>query len=103
MKRANLVAITQMTKSICIKDTSDCISYRFSLLFIIINVSISNSMVPRPSAIWKSMHESEGRVQFEVFEKRTSVCFSQIARETMRHTIILINNIHERIMQSACA
>jgi hypothetical protein len=68
-------------------------------------VCIGNSMVS--SAIWKrkmhewvfqrlsKLHESEGRVQFEVFEKLTSVCFFQIARET-----ILINSMHEKIMQS---
>ncbi len=31
------------------------------------------------------LHESEGRVQFEVFEKLTSVCFFQIAQETIRN------------------
>ena len=57
------------------------------------------------SAIWKKharvcfqrrskLHESEGRVQFEVFGKLTSVCFFQIARETI---LLLVNNIHERI------
>ncbi len=57
------------------------------------------------SAIWKKharvsfsktikMHEFEGRVQFEVFEKLTSVCFFQIARETI---LLLVNNIHEKI------
>ena len=36
------------------------------------------------------------RVQFEVFEKLTSVyiCFFQIARETI---LLLVNNIHEKI------
>ncbi len=59
------------------------------------------------SAIWKKtctseffkddrskLHESEGRVQFEAFEKLTSVCFFQIARETM---LLLVNNIHGKI------
>ncbi len=53
------------------------------------------------SAIWKKTctseffkDESEGRVQFEVFEKLTSVCFFQIARETI---LLLVNNIHEKI------
>ena len=37
---------------------------------------------------------TERRVQFEVFEKLTSVCFFQIARETI---LLLVNNIHEKI------
>ncbi len=32
--------------------------------------------------------------QFEVFEKLTSACFFQIARETI---LLLVNNIHENI------
>ena len=44
------------------------------------------------------LHETEGRVQFEVFEKLTSVCFFQIARETIP---LLINNMHETIMQTS--
>ena len=70
---------------------------------ILIVLCIGNSMVS--SAIWKKharvsfsktikMHEFEGRVQFEVFEKLTSVCFFQIARETI---LLLVNNIHEKI------
>ncbi len=38
----------------------------------------------------------EGRVQFEVFEKLTSVCFFQIARETI---LLLVNNIHEKNLE----
>jgi hypothetical protein len=34
----------------------------------------------------------------EVFEKLTSVCLFQIARETI--LLLLINNMHEKIMQS---
>ncbi len=71
-------------------------------------ICIGNSMVS--SAIWKKharvsfssvvfqrrskLHESEGRVQFDVFEKLTSVCFFQIARETI---LLLVNSIHEKI------
>jgi hypothetical protein len=36
-------------------------------------------------------------IKIEVFEKLTSVCFFQIARETI---LSHINNIHEKIMQS---
>jgi hypothetical protein len=39
------------------------------------------------------LHESKGRVQFEVFEKLTIEFFSN-ARETI---LLLINNIHENI------
>ena len=53
------------------------------------------------SAIWKkharvsfSKTIKITRVQFEVFEKLTSVCFFQIARETI---LLLVNNIHEKI------
>ncbi len=35
------------------------------------------------------LQESERRVQFDVFEKLTSVCFFQIARETI---LLLVNN-----------
>ena len=47
------------------------------------------------SAIWKK----DARVSFfkdvfEVFEKLTSVCFFQIAVETI---LLLVNNIHEKI------
>jgi hypothetical protein len=66
-------------------------------------ICIGNSMIL--SAIWKKyarvsfsrlskLQESEGRVQFEVFEKLMSVCFFQIPRETI---LLLINNIHEKI------
>ena len=68
-------------------------------------ISIGNSMVS--SAIWKKharvsfsktieirrRSKSEGRVQFDVFEKLTSVCFFQIARETI---LLLVNNIYEK-------
>ncbi len=40
------------------------------------------------------MHESEERVQFDVFEKVTSVCRFQIARETI---LLLVNNVYEKI------
>ena len=40
------------------------------------------------SAIWKK------HARFEVFEKLTSVCFFQIAREII---LLLVNNIHEKI------
>ena len=41
------------------------------------------------------LHESEGRVQFEVFELKTHECmFFQIARGTI---LLPVNNIHEKI------
>ena len=57
------------------------------------------------SAIWKKharvsfsktikIARVRRRVQFEVFEKLTNVCFFQIARETI---LLLVNNIHEKI------
>jgi hypothetical protein len=46
----------------------------------------------RPS----KLHESEGRLQLEVFEKHTSVCFFKL-HETI---LLLINNIHEKINAS---
>ena len=38
------------------------------------------------------LHKPVGRVQFVVFEKFTSACLQQIAREFM---LLPVNNIHE--------
>ena len=49
------------------------------------------------SAIWKKharVSLTKKHAQFDVFEKLTSVCFFQIARETI---LLLVNNIHEKI------
>ncbi len=51
------------------------------------------------SAIWKKhARVSFSKVEFFffliVFEKLTSVCFFQIARETI---LLLVNNMHEKI------
>ena len=46
------------------------------------------------SAIWKNMQRVSFSKTIKVFEKLTSVCFFQIARET---TLLLVNNIHEKI------
>ena len=43
------------------------------------------------------LHKPVGRVQFVVFEKFTSACLQQIAREFM---LLPVNNIHENAARS---
>ena len=69
-----------------------------------VSSAISENMHARVSfskTIKIYLQESEGRVQFEVFGKLTSVCFSKLHEKP--YLVLLVSNIHEKIMQShAC-
>ena len=52
------------------------------------------------SGFVKDHQESKGRVYFEVFEKLTRACFTQIVSETVLLLIIVINNTQENVQDN---
>jgi hypothetical protein len=74
-----------------------CIGISNSMASSAICANLEKNVHERVFQRLSKLQEFEGRVQFEVFEKFTSACFFQIARETIPLFII---NIHEKIIQS---